>query len=267
MKLDTAVMKLVAIRSIHSRSGFQSGQWEGAATLSPSRPLALSPSFVALSTWIRPITARATVRFSTAATVSVPGRPKRSTSQKPAISTPTAAPALFVKYSIDRARPERSGIRRTTPALISGNVIPSRIDCGRISSAAISHFVSICRVPCPKAGNTQSYAIAVAPTNAAWKGSPIAPTRSSTMAYHTSGLVIIIVRRPTRYDPIDIPPRKITSTTTWAYALWPTNSPRYRVQIDSYITPAAPDSRKIAYSTGMIIEPLVGSVAGRSDAD
>ncbi len=63
----------------------------------------------------------------------VPGRPTHSISRKPLASTPTAAPRLLVKYSIDTDSPEAVGCARTSPALISGKVAPSSTDCGRIS--------------------------------------------------------------------------------------------------------------------------------------
>ena len=47
---------------------------------------------------------------------------------------------LFVKYSIAILPPGVSGKRRMIPALIMGNVIPSRMDCGTISRLAASHF-------------------------------------------------------------------------------------------------------------------------------
>ena len=76
--------------------------------------------------------------------------------------------------------PTRSGTRRTTPALISGKVAPSRIDCGRIISAASVHFASECAIPGPSSGKIDSYARCVVHTNTSWKTRPSTPTTSST---------------------------------------------------------------------------------------
>jgi hypothetical protein len=65
------------------------------------------------------------------------------------------------------------------------------------------------------------------------KITPIAPAASSTYAYARSGRFTFSERCPTKYAPRDIPPRKMTSTMICAYALWPTKSPRYRLQMDS----------------------------------
>ena len=59
------------------------------------------------------------------------------------------------------------------------------------------------------------------------------PTAHSTATYPLSGSRTRSLQRPTAIAPSDIPPRKITSTTIWAYASWPTKRPRYLVQMDS----------------------------------
>ena len=69
----------------------------------------------------------------------VPGRPKAGISTKVLASTPNTAPRLLVKYSIESVRPGACGKARRMPALISGKVVPSRIDCGRMSRPASSH--------------------------------------------------------------------------------------------------------------------------------
>lgn len=52
---------------------------------------------------------------------------------------------------------------RIAPALISGNVAPSRMDCGRMSSAAMDHFTTMSAGPA-NTGNTDAYAAFVTPT-------------------------------------------------------------------------------------------------------
>src|SRR5262249_580331 len=64
----------------------------------------------------------------------------------------------------------------------------------------------------------------------------------------------------TRNAPTDMPPRKITRTMTCAYALSPTKSARYRVQMDSYARPAAPESTNAMYSS-VTISPRLAAVA------
>jgi hypothetical protein len=134
--------------------------------------------------------------------------------------------------------------RRITPALISGKVVPSRIDCGRTRSAASVHFTA-CTANGPGSdGSSRSYAQPVEATYASWKTMAMSPTASSAAAYHSSGLRTRSAHRPTARAPSDIPPRKMTRTMICAYALCPTKSPRYRLQIASYIRPAAPESVK-----------------------
>ena len=55
-------------------------------------------------------------------------------------NTPIAAPILFVKYSKDSVLPGSCGDMRMIPALISGKVIPRRIDWGRISNVDTAHL-------------------------------------------------------------------------------------------------------------------------------
>ena len=85
-------------------------------------------------------TIAASARLSTPATRSVPGNPTHWINTKPLTNTPTAAPRLLVKYSIATDSPVLAGWLRTSPALISGNVMPSSSDCGRISVAESASF-------------------------------------------------------------------------------------------------------------------------------
>ena len=65
--------------------------------------------------------------------------------------------AEAVREVQQRDRPPGAfGARRSAPALISGNVAPSSTDCGRISSAAMSHFAIVCSEPGPSAGKSES---------------------------------------------------------------------------------------------------------------
>ena len=79
--------------------------------------------------------------------------------------TPPAAPNELAKYRSASARPGSPGARRIAPALMSGNVAPSSTLCGRISSAAMSHFAAVTTVPPPSAGKRWSYAPVVIATN------------------------------------------------------------------------------------------------------
>jgi hypothetical protein len=60
----------------------------------------------------------------------------------------------LAKYSIAIDSPAADGRARTRPALISGKVAPSRIDCGRISAQDSSSFAPSARVSLPSAGSS-----------------------------------------------------------------------------------------------------------------
>src|SRR4051794_2896006 len=103
MKLESAVKKLTAISTCQRRSTVQRA---------PSGPrpfvsLRVTEEELGVTRDTRSLrmTERATTRLRTAAVASVPGSPHASTSQNPARSTPSEAPALLVKYSIERPRP------------------------------------------------------------------------------------------------------------------------------------------------------------------
>ena len=82
----------------------------------------------------------------------VPGKPNHPTSTKPLIKTPAAAPILLVKYSIEMEEPARCGNILTTPALMSGKVMPSRMEGGRISKPDTSSLRALTAVGEPRAG-------------------------------------------------------------------------------------------------------------------
>ncbi len=70
----------------------------------------------------------------------VPGRPTAPINTNPLTMTPTAAPRLLVKYRVASVSPGRSGQRRMSPPLISGKVMPSSTDCGRMISDPKDHL-------------------------------------------------------------------------------------------------------------------------------
>ena len=86
----------------------------------------------------------------------VPGKPTALINQKPLANTPIAAPMLLLKYSIAMLPPGVSGNLRTMPALISGKVMPSRIDCGMIIRLAANHFSVAPRTGVPIDGRTEA---------------------------------------------------------------------------------------------------------------
>src|SRR6185295_99286 len=61
------------------------------------------------SSFVAPQTTSASAMLSTPAVTIVPGSPTSAMSQKPLASTPSAAPMLFVKYSIASLPPGPSG--------------------------------------------------------------------------------------------------------------------------------------------------------------
>ena len=65
---------------------------------------------------------------------------------------------------------------------MSGNVAPSSTDCGRMSSAASSHFTAAAPGSEPSAGRIESYAASVVATNTGWKTSAASPITASTIA-------------------------------------------------------------------------------------
>ena len=68
------------------------------------------------------------------------GKSERIHQKNPAANAPIAAPKLLAKYSHATISPGRRGKMRTSPALISGKVAPSRMDCGRIKAPAKIHL-------------------------------------------------------------------------------------------------------------------------------
>jgi len=160
-----------------------------------------------------------------AATRTVPGSPTARTSTNPLTTTPTAAPRLFVKYSIATVRPGRSGNARSTPAVISGNVIPSRIDCGRISRAHKDHLKApISTLESARRAKTWSYASAVAAVKTSWKMRPSTPIAASVRAYPRRRFRTRPDHRLEIHEPTAIPPMKMARTSVCAYAACPRNS-------------------------------------------
>ena len=127
-------------------------------------------------------TTAASTRFITPAACVVPGSPIAGINTNVLASTPNTAPMLLVKYSIDSDRPGSNGNARRMPALISGNVVPSRIDCGRISRPARIH----CGMQTPSAehsaGISDAYAQSVAWVKMNWNEIAKSPTMASMMA-------------------------------------------------------------------------------------
>ncbi len=89
---------------------------------------------------------------------------------------------LLVKYSMASVRPGAAGNARRMPALISGNVVPNRIDCGRIKRPDNPH----CGVQIPSAehiaGSSDAYAQSVVVVKIHWNAIAKKPTTHSTAA-------------------------------------------------------------------------------------
>ena len=96
----------------------------GATNAAPSPPRAHAHAAMATAMFMRP------------AVSSVPGQAHRRDQHEARQQHAAAAPMLFRKYSSAMRRPGSRRDSRRMPLVISGNVVPSRIDCGRISSAA-----------------------------------------------------------------------------------------------------------------------------------
>ncbi len=82
-----------------------------------------------------------------------------------------------------RDRPGRSPNARSTPAVMSGKVIPSRTDCGRISAVERPHLNADTAAGDPASrGSTASYARPVAAAKTSWNTSPSRPMAPSVKA-------------------------------------------------------------------------------------
>ncbi len=131
-------------------------------------------------------TVAASTRLMTPAVRNVPGRPAQAIRMKPLARTPAAAPRLFAKYSMATASPGAPRpsfmLARTSPALISGKVAPSRTDCGRINALASASFAASAGQPAPRAGSMAAYDQSVAPTKISWNTRAQTPMTASTAA-------------------------------------------------------------------------------------
>jgi hypothetical protein len=76
--------------------------------------------------------------FSNPAENIEPGKPTELIKKNVITSSAMAAPILFAKYNIEIDLPGLSVFKRTNPLHIKGKVVPNKIDCGRISTAATS---------------------------------------------------------------------------------------------------------------------------------
>jgi hypothetical protein len=85
-------------------------------------------------------TRNATTTLRRPADTPVHARPMLGIRTKPLTSTPATPPMLLQKYSVANERPGSAGNARMNPPAIKGNVIPSRIDCGRMSAAPRAHL-------------------------------------------------------------------------------------------------------------------------------
>ena len=70
---------------------------------------------------------------------SVPGNPTLGMRTNADASTPSTAPKLFTKYSIEMWWPASAFSIRSTAEVTSGNVAPRRMDCGSSSAAVRNH--------------------------------------------------------------------------------------------------------------------------------
>ena len=68
------------------------------------------------------------------------------------------------------------------PALISGNVVPSRIDCGRINRPETIHCGAHTLSAEQRPGISDAYAQSVVVVKIHWKSSANTPTMASTSA-------------------------------------------------------------------------------------
>jgi len=166
MKDAAPVRKLAA----SSRTAASAGEPARAASAGARSGRASSP------------TAAASARLSAPAVRNAPGRPSQAISTKPLASTPSAAPRLFVKYSIATDSPEDRGCARARPALIRGNVAPSSTDCGRISRLAMPSLAASTAQAPPSAGSSDAKDQPVRAVKASWKPSAASPITASARA-------------------------------------------------------------------------------------
>ena len=65
---------------------------------------------------------------------------------------------------------------------MSGKVMPSSIDCGRISRQAASHLTVMPSAGAPIDGSIVAWKASIRPLNTLWNSSAITPTMASTSA-------------------------------------------------------------------------------------
>ena len=83
-----------------------------------------------------------------------------------------------------RARTVARDARRNTPALISGNVMPSRIDCGKMRKTRNPPFHDrLHRAEAPRRETRWRTRSRVVATKTSWNTRPRTPVASSTIAY------------------------------------------------------------------------------------
>ena len=109
---------------------------------------------------------------------------------------------------------------------MSGKVIPSSTDCGRMSAAASDHLTACTADGEASAGNTRSKAKSVTVRNVEWKASAQRPITASISAYATMSLRQRGDSRLAPQAPSAMPPMKIMRTSDCAYAAWPRKSLR-----------------------------------------
>ena len=73
-------------------------------------------------------------------------------------------------------------VARTSPALISGKVIPSSTDCGRIRRPERAILAASAVHSVPSAGSSAEYDQSVRVTNSSWKTSASTPMTASPSA-------------------------------------------------------------------------------------
>ena len=145
-----------------------------------------------------------------------PVSPKASIMTKPEASTPTAAPRLFVKYSMASDPPGVPGNRRINPALISGKVMPSSTDCGRIRTPASVHLNNTAEVPPPRRGGSACARLRSRRRRRDGTRTRRARSAASVIAYPRSRFFQRTVRRLHSQEPIAMPPMNSASTSVCA---------------------------------------------------
>ncbi len=154
---------------------------------------------------------------------SVPGRPSAGISTKPesehADSGADAVEEIQQRDARARARGRTAGGCRR---LISGNVVPSRIDCGQDQQRGEHPLRSATatRARTRRAAATRS-AQSVDATNSGGRRARRRRSRPRRSRSRSSGWRMRCVQRPISHAPSAMPPMKTTRTSVCAYAAWP----------------------------------------------